>query len=214
VSGIFQEPWEQEMRTTSEEMEGFWSDVAKRYRNEPAVAFYEIFNEPAGMEWRGGHLTWPEWRDMADRVIDRIYAENPRAIPVVGGIQWAYDLRGAADEPMRNEGVAFAAHPYPGHAAQPWEENWEKDFGYLAKDHPVILTEFGFDPNDTVLPDQYRADSDYGRRILTFARARGMSWTAFVFFNSPGWPMPLFTDWDYTPTVSGAFFKQELQRGR
>ncbi len=213
ISGIFQEPWQEEMRTTLPEMKEFWAAVADRYKDEPAVAFYEIFNEPAAMDWKGGHLAWSQWRDMADGIIDVLYAHNPRAIPVVGGLQWAYDLKGAAAEPLRNRGIAFAAHPYPGHAPKAvWEETWEKDFGYLAKDYPVILTEFGFDPHDTVMPSVYQADTDYGRRILAFAKERGMSWTAFVFYNGPGWPMPLFKDWNYTPTESGSFFKEMLNQ--
>ena len=212
ASGIFQEPWEEEFKTTLPDMKEFWAAVADRYKEEPTVAFYEVFNEPAAMEWRGGILTWTQWRDMADEVIDVIYAHNPRAIPVVGGLNWAYDLKGVADAPLKHKGVAYAVHPYPGHASQPWEENWERDFGYLAKDYPVILTEFGFDPNDKVLPNVYKADTDYGKSILDFAKARGMSWTAFVFYNGPGWPMPLFKDWDhYTPTESGAFFKGRLK---
>jgi hypothetical protein len=38
-----------------------------------------------------------------------------------------------------------------------------------------------------------------------------MVWTAFVFFNGTGWPMPLFSDWQsFTPTTSGAFFRDVL----
>ena len=212
VSGVFQDPWEEDFRTDLGEMQGFWGDVAQRYRDRPTVAFYEVFNEPAAMEWKGGRLDWVQWRDMADQVIDAIYAKNPRAIPVVGGVRWAYDLRGVAQDPLKHKGVAYAAHPYPGHAPQPWEENWERDFGYVAAQYPVLLTEFGFDPDDKVLPDQYRANRDYGERILAYARAKGMSWTAFVFYPGPGWPMPLIKDWNYTPTVSGAFFKEMLGR--
>ncbi len=213
VMGIFQPPWEETMRTTPEEMREFWAAAAARYRNEPAVAFYEIFNEPAAIHWKGGRLSWAEWRDVADSVIDVIYARNPDAIPVVGGIAWSFDLTGVASEPLRNTGVVFAAHPYPGHSPKAqWERTWERNFGYLSKDHPVMLTEFGFDPNDTVMPSVYKADVDYGKRILAFAKKRGMSWTAFVFAATPGWPMRLLRDWDYTPTKSGAFFKKELRK--
>ncbi len=212
ASGVFQEPWEESFRTTFPEMKEFWAAMAERFKNEPTMAFYEIFNEPVAMEWRGGSLTWPQWRDMADEVIDAIYAHNPKAIPVVGGLNWAYDLGGAGKEPLRHKGVAYACHPYPGRVAQPWEQNWERDFGFLAKDHPVMLTEFGFDPDDKTCPAVYKAGTDYGKRILDFAKARGMSWTAFIFYNGAGWPMPLFKDWDhFTPTESGAFFKERLE---
>jgi hypothetical protein len=213
VMGIFQPPWEEAMRTTPDEMKEFWAAAATHYKDEPAVAFYEIFNEPSAIPWKGGRLSWKEWRDVADSVIDVIYSKNPNAIPVVGGLEWAYDLTGVAAEPLKNTGIVFAAHPYPGHAPKDsWEAEWERHFGYLSKEHPVMLTEFGFDPNDTVLPSQYKADKEYGKRILKFADKHGMSWTAFVFVASPGWPMRLIKDWNYTPTESGAFFKKRLHK--
>jgi endoglucanase len=213
ISGIFQPEYGESMRTTPAEMKEFWAAAAARYANEPAVAFYEIFNEAAAMGWLGGSLTWDAWKVVIDEVIDLIYANNPRAIPVVGGLDWSYNLTAIGPSPLRNTGVVYAAHPYPGHAGQPWENNWETSFGYLAGTYPVMLTEFGYDPDDTILPSVYKADDDYGRRIIAFARERGMSWTAFVFCKCDGWPMPLFSEWlNYTPTVSGAFFKGEMQK--
>jgi endoglucanase len=211
LSGVFQPEYGEGMRTTLEETKEFWAGAASRYAGEPAAAFYEIFNEPAEMGWLGGALSWDQWKAFADSVIDVIYERNPRAIPVVGGLEWSFDLTAAGSSPLRNKGVVYAAHPYPGHARRPWEPNWEKSFGYLAKDYPVMLTEFGYDPHDTILPSVYKADDDYGRRIIAYAREKGMSWTAFVFCRIDGWPMPLFTEWEhYTPTESGAFFKARL----
>lgn len=197
--------------TTNEETIGFWRAVAERYRNEPIVAFYELFNEPSAIEWKDGKMKWTEWRDQADEIIDAIYLENPDAIPVVGGIRFSFDLRDVGREPIKNRGVAYAVHPYPGNAEQPWKKNWEEYFGYLAKDYPLIFTEFGFDPEDEILPDAYRADTVYGRQIIDFAIKRNISWTAFVFYKSQYWPMHLFKNWeDYEPTTSGNFFKSEM----
>ena len=214
VSGIFQDPWQEDLRTTEKEMKEFWREAARRYKDEPAAPFYEIFNEPAAMTWKGGSLPWEKWRDMADDIIDVIYAENPRAIPVVGGLEWAYDLTGEAKAPLRNKGIVFAVHPYPGgHGGQPREDEWDRNFGFLTKDNPVIITEFGYDPEDKIMPEVYKADDDYGRRIIAYADNNGMSWTAFVFCNCEGWPMPLFKDWEtYSPTESGAFFKEQLNK--
>jgi hypothetical protein len=78
-----------------------------------------------------------------------------------------------------------------------------------------MFTESGFDPGDTISPGSYKADADYGRRIIAFAKARNISWTVFVFYKGPGWPMPLFESWQtYKPTISGDFFKNELINGR
>ena len=75
-----------------------------------------------------------------------------------------------------------------------------------------MITEFGFDPNDKIYPSVYKADEKYGSRILAFAKDRGMSWVAFVFSITPGWPTPLFKDWNYTPTESGTFIKMNLKK--
>jgi len=212
VQGIFQDP-SSGYETTMPELVDFWRRVSTKYRNEPTAAFYEIFNEPAAMDRKGGTLTWKGWREKADEIIDTIYTYNPDAIPLVAGLDWAYDLSDYSSDPLRNTGFAFAVHPYAGRSGEPWEEHWETDFGYLAKNHPMIFTEIGFDPHDTIVPQIYRATEDYGRRILDFAGARGISWTAFVFYQGSGWPMPLFSNWDdFTPTISGTFFKDELKR--
>jgi endoglucanase len=212
VQGIFNDPPEG-FETTMPETVDFWRIVSKRYKNEPTAAFYEIFNEPAAIEWKGGVLCWKEWKEKADEIIDTIYAYNPKAIPLVAGLDWAYDLKAYTSDPLRNTGFVFSVHPYPGRTDQPWEENWENDFGYLAKDYPMMFTEVGFDPQDTIEPKVYRGTVDYGRRIINFADARGISWIAWVFYTGSGWPMPLFEDWEsFTPTVSGAFFKEELKK--
>ena len=212
VKGIFQDPVSG-YETTMPELADFWRTVSKKYRNEPTAAFYEIFNEPAAIEWKSGTLSWNEWREKADELIDTVYTYNPAAIPLVAGLDWAYDLKGYASDPLRNTGFVFSVHPYAGRTGEPWEEHWESDFGYIAENHPMIFTEIGFDPQDTIVPQIYRATEDYGRRILDFADARGISWTAFVFYKGIGWPMPLFDDWEhYTPTISGTFFKDELKK--
>jgi endoglucanase len=135
----------------------------------------------------------------------------PTILKPFGGLDFAYDLKGVASAPLRNKGIVFSVHPYPGRVPEPWEENWEKDFGYLSAEYPPFITEFGFDPDDTICPSIFKADTNYGSRILAYANTRSMSWTAFVFFNDPIWPMPLFVDWNYTPSVSGAFFKKRLR---
>jgi endoglucanase len=212
IQGIFQDPPEG-YETTMTETVDFWRIISLRYLNEPTAAFYEIFNEPAAIEWKGGTLTWKQWREKADEIMDTVYKYNSHAIPLVAGLDWAYDLKNYTGDPLRNTGFVFSVHPYAGRTGEPWEDHWENDFGYLAKKFPIMLTEVGFDPQDTIVPQVYKATEDYGRRIIGFADTRGISWVAFVFYKGSGWPMPLFNNWeDFTPTISGAFFKAELKK--
>jgi hypothetical protein len=210
TAGLFQ--WPEALSTTWQQAEDFWADVSARYADQPTVAFAEIYNEPAALEYLGGSWTFADWREHADALVAVVRKHAPRTIPVLAGLDWAYDLSEGGDRPFSDPDIALADHPYPGRAKQNRSAAWDSAFGYLSDHYPFLLTEFGFDPNDQIEPyGTYRADVSYGREILHYAQAKSMSWTAFVFFNDPGWPMPLFSDWDtLTPTTSGQFFKDVL----
>jgi hypothetical protein len=91
-------------------------------------------------------------------------------------------------------------------APQPWEENWEKDWGYVADKYPVMAAEIGFmAAGDPGAHTPVIADEDYGRRITAYFEKKGISWTAWCF--DPDWAPQLISDWGYTPTRQGAFFR-------
>ncbi|MCR6650699.1 MAG: glycoside hydrolase family 5 protein [Cellvibrionaceae bacterium] len=127
--------------TTQRETADFWRRIAHRYRDVPTVAVYEIFNEPTH-DYIGtgayslGKSTWESWRNMLETYIDLIYVYNKKAIPLVAGHNWAYDLTQVGHAPVRRQGVAYAIHPYPQKArpADPSRESffamWEKDLGF------------------------------------------------------------------------------------
>jgi endoglucanase len=210
TQGLFQ--FADVLSTTWPEAEAFWAAVADRYAEQPTVAFFEIYNEPAALEYMGGSWTFADWRQHADALVAVVRKHAPKAIPVVAGLNWAYDLSAGGEQPFADPDIALAAHPYPGRAKSNRRAAWESAFGYLGARYPFILTEFGFDPDDQIEPyGTYRADVSYGREILHYAQEKNMSWTPFVFFNASGWPMPLFSDWEtLTPTYSGQFFKDVL----
>jgi endoglucanase len=210
TEGLFQ--WEEDLSTTWPETESFWTTVSARYANEPTVAFYEIYNEPAALEDMGGSWDFADWRQHADTIVAILRKHAPKTIPVVAGLDYAYDFSEGGDLPFTDPDIALASHPYPGRAQENRSAAWDRAFGYLSDHYPIILTEFGFDPNDEFDAwGTYRADLSYGREILLYAKEKKISWTPFVFFNDPGWPTPLFSDWEtLTPTVSGQFFKDVL----
>jgi endoglucanase len=197
---------------TLDEIRQFWTDVAGRYANEPVVAFYELYNEPAAIEWEGGSWSFADWRATADDLVTLVRGLSPDTIPMLGGLDFAYDFSDGGEQPFASPDIALAVHPYPGRARPPRQPAWNQAFGYLADKYPMLLTEVGFDPCDEILPNTYRADVEYGREILTYAAQKGIGWTAFVFYEGPYWPMPLFTDWEsLTPTTSGKLFRDVLQ---
>lgn len=201
-TGLMQDPmYDTDMKETMQ----FWRIIAGHYINEPAVAFYEIFNEPTTYNDQLGEMTWKEWKGMAESIIKLIYAWDKNKIPLVAGLNWAYDLTPVQTDPITLPGIAYVSHPYPQKRPQPWEEKWQADWGYVAETYPVFATEFGFQRGGYMPED---ATPEYGQRLVDFCKSRGISWTVWCF--DPDWHPCLFKDWNYTPTEQGEFFKKAL----
>jgi hypothetical protein len=195
--------------TTLKETSSFWYAVSKRYANEPVVAMYELFNEPTISGDRFGTMTWAEWKAMNEQLIRTIRVNHAAAVILVAGFDWAYDLKQAMQDPIQAQGIAYVSHPYPQKRDAPWEPKWQEDWGFVADNYPVILTEVGF-----ALPDEkgahipVKGDETYGNALVDFAYDRGISWVVWCF--DPDWPPYMFTDWDYTPTRQGEFFRNVM----
>lgn len=195
--------------TTMTETLRFWQTISSRYKNNPVAAFYELWNEATRFNGTLGRISWEEYTELMEEIIYVIYAHDQTVIPLVGGFNWAYDLTDVKEHPIEAEGIAYVAHPYPQKREQPWEEKWEADWGYVADTYPMIATEFGFmsaDGPGAHIP--VIGDETYGEAIINYFEKKGISWTAWVF--DPQWSPQLFSDWDFTPTVQGAFFRDKM----
>lgn len=206
-SELFQAPG---YETTQKETFEFWRFMAKHYKDEPAVAFFELFNEPTVYNGQLGICTWTQWKAIIEEIITIVRAHDCPAIPLVAGFDWAYDLTPVAAEPIDAEGIAYVSHPYPQKRGQPWMDQWTKDWGFVAENHPVILTEIGFcGPDDPGAHIPVISDESYGDAITTYTAEKGISWVAWVF--DPRWAPNMFTDWNFTPSRQGLYFKKALQ---
>jgi endoglucanase len=195
--------------TTVEETHAFWNTVSSRYADEPAVAMYELFNEPTVSGDQFGDCSWEEWKEMNEAMIGIIRKNHPGSVILVAGFNWAYDLVPVKDDPIDAEGIAYVSHPYPQKREVPWEPQWEEDWGYVAEKYPVILTEIGFalsEEEGVHVPVE--GDEIYGNALVKFTAERGISWLVWCF--DPDWSPYMFTDWNYTPTRQGAFFRKVL----
>jgi endoglucanase len=196
--------------TTRAETFGFWRTVAARYAGNPAVAFYELFNEPTSYRGTLGRLSWSEHRELMEDLIAVVRANAPEAIPLVAGLDWGYDLSGVREDPIRAEGIAYVAHPYPQKRAAPWEAVWDETWGFVAAAYPLMATELGFMSADG--PGAHVpviADEAYGRAVVDYFEARGISWTPWVF--DPQWAPQLIEDWTFAPTAQGRFFRERIR---
>lgn len=198
--------------TTIEETFRFWETVAQRYKDEPAVALYEIYNEPTFTCDEGmlGTEDWPAWKALQEKIIDSIRAINPSAVCLCAAYNWAYDLTVVADAPVERNNIAYVSHPYPMKRSEPWEEQWEADFGFVADTYPVICTEIGYclaEERGAHIP--VISTDVYGDHITRYFQEKGISFTVWCF--DTGYAPTLISDWDYTPTTQGRYFKAYLQ---
>lgn len=209
-SELFQDPM---YETTRKETFEFWKAMATHYKDNSTVAFFELFNEPTTYHGQLGTCSWAQWKELMEEMITIVRAHGAKAIPLVAGFNWAYDLTEVDKNPIAAEGIAYVSHPYPMKRDKPWEQQWTQDWGYVAQRYPVLLTEIGFcgkDDRGAHVP--VISDESYGEAITTYCNQRGISYTVWVF--DPEWAPMLIEDWKFTPTRQGRYFKKALQAAK
>ncbi len=197
--------------TTMDETVKFWKTVAKRYKGNPTVAVYELFNEPTSQGGQLGELSWNTWRPALEKLIDEISVIDNDKIFLVAGEDWGYLLNEVVQNPVARKNVAYCTHPYPQKRNKPWEPQWEKDWGHVADKYPIIATEFGFmGPDERGAHIPCISDESYGEAIMNYFDKKSISYTIWCF--DPNWAPVLISDWNFTPSRQGKFFKEVLLR--
>jgi endoglucanase len=194
-TGMYQDPM---YETSMPETFNFWRIIAAHFKGNNTAAFYELFNEPTLYGGQLGPMSWDEWRQINEDMISIVRSFDQEKIPLVAGLDWAYDLTPLRDDPVRAERIGYVTHPYPHKRSKPWPIKWEEDFGFAADKYPIIATEIGYWSENP-------AQKDYGVTIVKYLESRGISWIAWVY--DPEWDPTMFTSWDtFAPTEQGKFF--------
>jgi len=197
--------------TTKKETFDFWKTMAKRFGDHPTVAFYELFNEPTTIRGELGEIEWSEWKTMMEDLIDVVREHGGKGIPLVAGFNWAYDLTQIRNNPIDRTGVAYVSHPYPMKKSKPWEEQWQKDWGFVSLRYPVILTEIGFcEEGERGAHVPVIDDGAYVPAILDYTEKKGISYIVWVFDKD--WSPQLIEDWDFTLSKAGKVWKERMLR--
>ncbi len=145
------------------EAETFFDRMARRYRDCPAV-LYEICNEP------NGNVTWEgNVKPYAQRIVERIRAQSPRSVILIGSPTWSQDIHLAAQSPVEGTDLMYTLHFYAGtHGA----ELRQRIDSALSAGLPIFVSEWGTS----------RADGSGGVFLeesavwLDFLAQRGISW--------------------------------------
>jgi len=207
LTGVYHRPM---YVTSRDETFRFWYAISQRYKNNPVVALYELYNEPTNVDGDMGPMPWDEYRKLVEDLTYMVQKINPRAVVLVAGYNWGYDLTQVRYEPIRAANVAYVTHPYPQKRQENWEINWQRDWGFIADKYPIVATEFGFmDEKDRGAHRPVIGDEKYGEAIIAFFEKRGISWTPWVF--DAQWTPNLISDWEYTPTRQGTFFRAKMR---
>jgi len=199
--------------TTLDETLDFWKTIAQTYRNDPAVAFYELYNEPTVFNGNLGQMSWSDLMKLYVQISDTIKQYDTTKIELLAGLDWGYDLSPLKDSAPSIKNIAFVTHPYPQKSPQPWPENWDHYFGFATEHFPVFATEFGFcyaDQKGAHIP--VMSDESYGKAIIDYFNKKHISYTVWVF--SWDWYPTLLKDSTYTPEKGQGEFFYKLYTGK
>lgn len=152
----------------------FWLTIAAQFQD-PAI-LYEIWNEPTSNTEAedGGDLAyWKKYRPYWRVLTDAIRSSGAGNIILAAPPLWAFNLRGIRDSLLPDANTAYAWHVYPD---QPPEE-WEGALDGLDQERPVVVTEWGFEPD----AKQHWSGTaeEYGVPFTTLLDERGLSSTAW-----------------------------------
>jgi hypothetical protein len=186
-----------------------WRTLAERYRDEPAVLF-DLFNEPhdpVGDDFLPIHVIGPdgdvvasdassvgpgEWVPWARRLVVEIREVRRKGLILVGGVDWAFDLRGVRVEAP---GIVYSAHIYPNRKPRTW---WKALGG--AGEVPVFVGEWGGTAEDL----------EFGRKLSERLRRLGLGWTAWSWADYPELVVTPRAP-HFHPTAFGALVRDRLR---
>lgn len=145
------------------EAESFFSEMAERYKDQPAI-IYEICNEP------NGGVTWQSnIKPYAERIVAAIRAHDKEGIILIGSGTWSQDIHTAAGDPLKGENLMYTCHFYAG-----THGSWLRDRidGVLKAGLPVFVSEWGTSAADGSGGVFERETEEW----LAFLNERRISW--------------------------------------
>jgi hypothetical protein len=183
----------------------FWIDAANTYKTRSHVLF-GLLNEPHGTTWQ----IWNEGDSNGpgmQTLLTTVRNQGANNIVLVGGLDYAYDLRGvlpgyagrangwAIQDTASGNGVVYDCHVYP------WKDEIQLRAGNAALVHPVLLGEFGHPSGTTVdfLPGKtFEAYTTWMPRMMDWINTNNLHWVGWNF--SDGSHPAMLSDWSYAPS--------------
>lgn len=168
-----------------------WKALTDRYKGNDAVIGMDLRNEPFNACWGCGDPA-KDWRLAAEKAGNAILSINPELLILVEGVAiynnqstwWGGNLMGAHEYPVRLQvpnRLVYSPHEYPASIfPQSWFNDpgypnnlvavWDKYWGYLAADTPILIGEFG-----TRLETE--KDRQWFQALQSYIKSRRLHWT-------------------------------------
>ena len=168
-----------------------WKMLADRYKGNDTVIGMDLRNEPYNACWGCGNAA-KDWKLAAEKAGNAILSVNPDLLIIVEGVAvydgqytwWGANLMGAKDFPITlqvPDRLVYSVHEYPATVyPQPWFSHsdypdnlpavWEKYWGYLSGDTPILIGEFG-----TRL--KTAKDRQWFQKFTGYIQAKDLHWT-------------------------------------
>ena len=167
-------------------------DILSKLFGQSKHVIFEIYNEPCPAEKDIPQLNltalpWEEWREIANNLIS-IIRKNSKNLIIVSSNYWSFNLKSTSENPFsEHSNIAYSFHCYPIKN----NKNWKEMLDFM-KDFPVIVTEFGYDPDEK---SQYKSSyKDYLKPFMDYLRKNEISWIAWCFSSS--WRPRIVAKWD------------------
>ncbi len=205
----------------------FWRDLAREYRNHPAVLF-DLYNEPHDVPWdvwlKGGSVTERAGRGGKPKtyqtpgmqgLLNVVRSVGANNVVVCGGLDWAYDMSGILANRQLSDtygnGVIYANHTYP--IKGDTMKKWKAKMDIAIKKIPIIVSEFGATGQRGNPGDKGQTAIEWNKLTLDYIYAHHLSYTAWDLHPAAG--PTLVSDWKYTPTPTfGVLVKKALTEGK
>lgn len=199
-----------------------WKMLARRYRGNDAVVGMDLRNEPHGACWGCGDPA-RDWRLAAERAGNAILSVNPDLLIIVEGVSthngqttwWGGNLMGAREFPVRlnvPDRLVYSPHEYPASVyPQSWFQDpnypdnlpavWDKYWGYLAADVPILVGEFG-------TRFETEKDRQWLEKFTSYIKTKRLHWTFWSLNPNSGDTGGLLLDnWSAVHTEKQALLK-------
>ncbi len=184
----------------------FWLSAAEMFKNCENVLF-GLFNEPRDIDAKtlicGGEVELDNMRYNTIGMKELVYtvrSTGAKNICVIGGTDWAYDLRPYNSEfafaDNIGNGIVLDSHIYP------WKNtDWEKYVGCVADKYPLIIGEFGHYGDDVIpheAPNKINCD-EFFEKLFAFIKKHELGFLAWDLSQFAG-PCLIKSQMTFEPT--------------